>query len=271
MADRGGATDRITSLSNATVKAIRGLWLAKNRKRSGLFLAEGLKLVLDAIEAGWAPRQLVHADRIEPATPLAAAADACRADGGAVIAVSEAVLAKIAKRDNPQSVIGVFAQTTLDADDLLPGASEVWVALEGIRDPGNLGTIIRTCDAVGAAGILLGGYTVDPFGVETVRATMGSIFHVPLARMDATDFVATVHGWPGPTIGTHLAAKHDYREVDYAAPLLLVMGAEQSGLTEAAAAACSRLVKLPMAGKADSLNLAVATGVLLYEARRKDL
>jgi TrmH family RNA methyltransferase len=145
------------------------------------------------------------------------------------------------------------------------------VALESVRDPGNLGTIVRTVDAVGGDGVILVGDTVDPFSLEAVRATMGSIFHVPLARMNRSDFAGLAGRWPGLMVGTHLTASEDYRAITYRPPVLLVMGNEQSGLTPELAALCGTLVKIPMAGKADSLNLAVATGVMLFEARRERL
>jgi TrmH family RNA methyltransferase len=149
-----------------------------------------------------------------------------------------------------------------------PAAGDVWIALEAVRDPGNLGTIIRTADAVGAAGVILVGDTVDPFSTEAVRATMGSIFAVPLARASGAEFAALAARWGGTIVGTHLAATADYRAVDYRTPVLLVMGGEQAGLTEEASKAARKLVKIPMAGKADSLNLAVATAVMLFEIKR---
>ncbi|MHA1158837.1 MAG: TrmH family RNA methyltransferase [Alphaproteobacteria bacterium] len=268
---RGAGQDqarRITSLTNPMVKEIRSLWLGKNRRKTGLFIGEGLKLVVDALAAGWPLRRLVYARRDGLDRRLEAAADACRAAGGAVVEVSEAVLSKIARRDNPQTVIGVFEQRTRPLAEVSPATGETWVALEDVRDPGNLGTIIRTADAAGAAGVLLVGTTVDPFAIETVRATMGSIFHVPLVRASLDDFVATTRTWPGAVVGTHLSATQDYREASYEAPVLLVMGPEQAGLSDTLAAQCSTLVKIPMAGQADSLNLAIATGIMLFEVRR---
>jgi TrmH family RNA methyltransferase len=147
----------------------------------------------------------------------------------------------------------------------------VWVALEGVRDPGNLGTIIRTADAVGAAGVMLIGNCCDPYAHEAVRASMGSIFEVALARVSAEQFLASAKTWPGDIVGTHLEAREDFRNVAYRAPALLVMGSEGPGLSPPAAKACTRLVKIPMAGRLDSLNLAVATALMLYEMRREVL
>lgn len=263
-----GVVKSITSLANPIVKDIRALALPKNRKASGLFVAEGLKLVADAVEAGWTVKTLVHAANVASQPLVARLASSTHAKGGAVLSVSEAVLAKISRRENPQTVIGVFEQKIMPASAVRPKAGDVWVALEAVRDPGNLGTIIRTCDAVGAAGVMLVGDTVDPFSVEAVRATMGSVFAVPLARASRAEFVKLAAGWTGTVVGTHLAATADYRAVEYRTPVLLVMGGEQAGLTAETSAALKTLVKIPMAGKADSLNLAVATAVMLFEIRR---
>ena len=145
------------------------------------------------------------------------------------------------------------------------------MALEQVRDPGNLGTIIRTVDSVGAKGVILVGETCDPFSFETVRATMGSLFHVPLAKTGRDAFLAWAKTTGVRLVGTHLKATHDYRKVESRAPTVLVMGNEQAGMTDDMTGACDVRVKIPMAGRADSLNLAVATGVMLYELRRGQL
>jgi TrmH family RNA methyltransferase len=143
------------------------------------------------------------------------------------------------------------------------------VALDRVRDPGNLGTVIRTVDAVGAKGVILVGDTTDPFSVETVRATMGSIFAVPVAKATTEAFLAWRGGFSGLVAGTHLKGAVDYRSVDFSrGPVLLMMGNEQQGLPETLAASCDRLLRIPQAGRADSLNLAVATGIMLFEIRR---
>jgi TrmH family RNA methyltransferase len=145
------------------------------------------------------------------------------------------------------------------------------VALEAIRDPGNLGTIIRTADAVGASGVTLVGSSCDPYSREAVRASMGSIFNVPLVRLSQESFLALAAAWKGDVVGTHLSGREDFRAVPYRAPALLAMGSEGPGLSPELAGACSRLVKIPMAGRLDSLNLAVATALMLYEIRKGSL
>ena len=267
-----GQVKEVTSLANPLVKDIKALALKKFRDQQNAFLAEGLKLVIDALELGWTIRTLVFAKsgKGNPAVEKVAARTV--ASGGLVLEVSEKVLSAITRRDNPQMVVGVFAQRWTALKDVRPKGDDVWVALDRVRDPGNLGTIIRTADAVGAKGVILVGETTDPFSIETVRATMGSVFAVPVAKTDTGGFLQWRKGFPGLVVGTHLKGAVDYRTIDYGGrPVLLLMGNEQQGLPDELAAACDRLLRIPQAGRADSLNLAVATGVALYEIRRKAL
>ncbi len=274
MADRErapGAVRQITSLTNPLVKDIRALAMKKVREETGRFIGEGLKLVTDALEENWPIAAIAYAPAVRDQPHVAKAAAAVRARGGDVLEMGEAVLAKITHRDNPQMVVGVFGQRLKPLTDVKVGEGEVWVALEQVRDPGNLGTIIRTVDSVGAKGVILVGETCDPFSFETVRATMGSLFHVPLVKTGRDAFFAWAKTAGVRLVGTHLKATHDYRQVESQAPTVLVMGNEQAGMTEDMTTACDVRVKIPMAGRADSLNLAVATGVMLYELRRGQL
>lgn len=265
---RGGVYKEITSLTNPIIKDIRGLTQRKNRVASNRFMVEGLKLVANAGEAGWPLRIFLFGKKVATHELVQKTAAKTKARGGMVIEVSEAVLAKMTRRDNPQMVIGVFEQTWAETELIKAEDRNLWIALENIKDPGNLGTIIRTADAVGAKGIILVGDTTDPFALEATRATMGSIFSLPIVKMTAEEFIAWSKKWPGLIIGTHLDGSHDYRAVDYAHPTVLFMGNEQSGLPEALSDCCTTLVKIPQQGQADSLNLAIATGVMLFEIQR---
>jgi TrmH family RNA methyltransferase len=259
----------VTSLTNPTVKELRGLHLKKERAETGLFLAEGLKLVRDALDAGWPIATLVHAARVKDQPQVAETVKAARAAGARVLEVSDDVLVKISRRDNPQMVVAAFHQRLGTLDGLVPDG--VWVALEGVKDPGNLGTIVRTVDSVGAKGVILLGEVTDPFALEAVRATMGSLFHVPLVAASLADFAAWKRATGVKVFGTHLKGAVDYRTVDWPQTCVVLMGNEQSGLDDAHVAVCDGIVKIPMAGRADSLNLAVATAVMLYEVRRTRL
>jgi len=255
---------QITSLTNPTVKAVRGLHLRKEREESGLFLAEGLKLVIEAIDLGRAPRILMYGPDAASHPMLRRAIQATHAADGEIIEVSRDILEKVSRRDNPQAVVAVFPQVFTPLADLTPSAATCWVALQAVRDPGNLGTIVRTADSAGCGGVILVGDCCDPYSVEAVRATMGSIFAVPLVKASVPDFIAWRKTWPGSVVGTLLSATHGYREAPYRAPTLILMGNEQAGLPPDLAAVCDMTVKIPMRGRADSLNLSVATGIMIY-------
>jgi TrmH family RNA methyltransferase len=256
----------VTSLTNPTVKAVRALHLRKAREETGRFVAEGLKIVTEAVELGRAPAILLYGAEAADHPVLRQAAAAARAAGGEVIEVTQEILAKISRRDNPQAVVGVFDQQFTPIDAIRPQAAPCWVALHRVRDPGNLGTIIRTADAAGCGAVILVGDCVDPFSVEAVRATMGSIFAVPIVKADEATFAAWRRTWPGSVVGALLSAQLDHRQAAYPRPTLLLMGNEQQGLPPEMAGLCDVNVKIPMRGRADSLNLAVATGIMIYAA-----
>ncbi len=264
-----GQVKEVTSLANPIVKDIKALTVKKSREESGAFLAEGLKLVIDALELGWTIRTLVYAKAAKGKPLVEQVAAKTVAAGGLVLEVSEKVIGSITRRDNPQMVVGVFEQRWRQLRDIKPKAGETWVALDRVRDPGNLGTIIRTADAAGASGVILVGETTDPFSLETVRATMGSVFAVPVVKATPEEFLAWKKTAGVSVVATHLAGAVDYRIIDYKKkPVVLLMGNEQSGLPDALAKEADALARIPQAGRADSLNLAVATAVMLFEARR---
>lgn len=267
-----GQIKEITSLANPMVKDIKALAMKKHRDESGLFLAEGLKLIIDALDLGWTLKILVVAQAAKGNPVADKTVHRALKAGALVLEASEKVTAAITRRDNPQAVIGVFEQRYADLSTIKPQADQVWLALDRVRDPGNLGTIIRTADAVGAKGVILIGETTDPFAIETVRATMGSVFALPLYRANEAEFLNFRKSFKGLVVGTHLKGAVDYRSVDFKGQAVtLIMGNEQAGLTDALSGSCDRLLRIPQAGRADSLNLAVATGVTLFEIRRHAL
>jgi TrmH family RNA methyltransferase len=258
-----GVNRAVTSLTNPTVKAVRALHMRKEREETGLFLAEGLKVITEGVEVGRAPKRLLFGpDAAHPLLDKAIAAT--QAAGGEVIEVTRDILEKVSRRENPQAVVAVFEQAFTPLAQIAPQSARCWVALQAVRDPGNLGTIVRTADAAGCGGVILVGDCCDPYSVEAVRATMGSIFAVPLARASVAEFIAWREGWPGSVLGTLLTATTSYRAAQYAAPTLILMGNEQQGLPPELAAVCDVNVKIPMRGRADSLNLSVATGIMIY-------
>lgn len=257
---------QITSASNPLIKTLKSLHAKKGRAETGLFLAEGARLALEAAELGVWPEILLHSPAALQREAVRALIAQAEQQGVRVIETSETVLAQVSKRDNPQTVIGAYRQRLAALDEL---DGETVVALEGVRDPGNLGTILRTADATGAGGVVLLGESCDPFSVEAVRASMGSLFAVKLARASFAELVRYKQTRGAAMIGASL--KGAAFDADRPAPAraIVLMGNEQSGLPAEMEDACDLLVKLPMRGRADSLNLAVATAVLLYDLWRR--
>lgn len=232
-------------------------------------MVEGLKLVIDALNLGWTIQTLIFSKSKMGNAAIENTAARTVANGGFVIKASEKVMESITRRDNPQTVIGIFKQQWRSLETIKGRITDVYVALDRVRDPGNLGTIIRTADAVGAKGVILIGETTDPFSPETVRATMGSIFSIPLYRLDESAFLNWSSHFNGIIIGTHLKGSIDYRTIDFKnGPVILLMGNEKQGLPDILANRCDKLARIPQSGHADSLNLAIATALMLYEIRR---
>ena len=262
----------ITSLTNERVKAIRALEMRKIRKETGLFVAEGLSLLITARDHGFVPNTLVYQSGTVESGVGRGLLKFAEQEGSEILEVSEAVLGKLASKDNPQTMLGVFPQRFGDApnsENVDPTAT--WLALEEVRDPGNLGTILRTADAAGCVGIIMIGKCCDPFSMEAIRASMGSIFVVPVVKLEHEAFRSLARRWPGDVVATHLNATLDFRQASYRGPELLLMGSEGPGLSDEVLDVCTQRVKIPMSGQLDSLNLATATALMLYQIRAPHL
>jgi len=254
----------ITAFSNPLVKQVRGLRDKKNRRAEGLFVAEGLRILTEAREAGRLPEILFYAEGADHPL-LAALIEATEAAGGDVVETNADILGKLTAKDNPQTAIGVYRMFGADLNAIDRSAAPLWIVVQALRDPGNIGTILRTGDAVGAGGLILIDDCADPFSMEAVRASMGAVFTQAVATADWEAFLAWLRSGPGQLVGTSLKARLDYQEPRYEAPTFILVGNEQAGLPEAYEAQCDLIVRMPMMGKADSLNAAVATGVMAYE------
>lgn len=247
----------VTSTANATVKKIRSLAAKKYRDEEGLFVVEGEEYIEAALKEGWQADTFMFGANARTTGEKWAKAHKARA-----VEVTDKILETVTRRDNAQDIIATFRQKYHALSSVKDG---LWLGLEGVRDPGNLGTIIRTCDAVAAEGVILIGDTCDPFAPETIRATAGSFARMPLVRATEDEFVAWRKNYKGRVIGTHLGEHTvDYRKANTERPLVLLMGSESRGLSPKIAGACDTLVKIPMAVGPESLNLAVSTGIMLY-------
>jgi TrmH family RNA methyltransferase len=257
--------ERIESRSNAKIKAIRKLRNRNERDRAGVFFVEGIRQVSEAARSGGAIADLIVAPDLLRSEFALDLVERQQRSGVPVLQVSADVFASISDRDHPQGLAALARQRWSKLEDVDARPDSLWVALESVADPGNLGTILRTADAVGASGVILLGHSTDPYDPSAVRASMGSVFTQPMLRVKAGDLVSWARRNGVKLAGTSPGAETDYQAADYLRPLVLLMGSERQGLPEELQRACDWLVRLPMAGKVDSLNLAVATGVMLYE------
>jgi TrmH family RNA methyltransferase len=260
---------RISSPANATIKAYRALRQRRARAESGLFLVEGIRLVAEAVQLRAPLEALIYAPDLLT-SPFGQQIVAEAQTGGIhTLEVTTEVFESLAAKENPIGLAAVVRQSWLRLPDVTFSSNKLcWVALDAPQDPGNIGTIMRTCDAVGAEGVILLGSAADPYDPSCVRASMGAIFSLKVVRAAHADFLAWAGTSAARLIGTSDAASTDYEAADYTKPLILLMGSEREGLPTALQAACHSLVRLPMLGRGDSLNLAVACGVMLYTILR---
>lgn len=256
---------QVTSPSNTTLKRLRSLKEKKYRRAEGLFLAEGLRICTEALDAGWVPKLLVFAAGKGDHPLVRRLVQATLGEGGQVLETSAELLSGVTGKDNPQAVAAAYAPRALSLADLTPGPRTL--VAERLRDPGNLGTLLRACDATGTGALILLDDSADPTSVESVRASMGAFFTVPCVQATTAEFLAWKARHGAVLTGAALDPRSvDYRAAGYAPPALLMVGNEAQGLPEELKAACDQLVIMPMRGRADSLNVAMAGTLLLYEA-----
>lgn len=261
---------QITAFSNPLVKQARSLRDKKNRRHQRLFLAEGLRILTEARKVGVLP-QLLFFSGCAKHPLLAELIEAAEASGAEVVETTADILHKISGKENPQTVLGIYRAFDTRLEALDRWAAPIWIAAQALRDPGNIGTILRTGDAVGAGGLILIDESADPFSVEAVRASMGALFTQRIAQASWGAFLTWLRSGGGQLVGTSLRASVDYRLPVYQAPTFILIGNESHGLAESHEDACDVRVKIPMLGKADSLNAAVATAVIAYEVLRQRL
>lgn len=255
---------QVTAFSNSTVKLLRSLRDKKARRAEGLFLAEGLRILAEARDSGKLPEIIAFSPEGAKHPLAAEIIAATEAAGGDAIETSADILSKMSGKDNPQMVLGAYRQPDTAIGRIDRARSPLWIVAQSLRDPGNVGTILRTGDAVGAGGLILVDDSVDPFSVEAVRASMGALFTQEIASARWGEFLAWLRGGNGQLVGTSLKASSDYLEARYERPCFLLIGNEQHGLPEDYERECDLLVKIPMAGRADSLNAAMATAVMVF-------
>lgn len=258
---------QVTAFSNTTVKRLRSLRDKKARRSEGMFLAEGLRIIAEARDSGRLPEIVAFSAEGAKHKLAADIIAATEAAGGEAIETTPDILSKMSGKDNPQMLLGAYRQPDTALERVDRSAAQLWICAQALRDPGNIGTILRTGDAVGAGGLMLIDECADPFSVEAVRASMGAVFTQQIATASWDAFVAWLRSGPGQLVGTSLKATTDYLVAAYDQPCFLLIGNEQQGLPSAYEDQCDLLVKIPMAGRADSLNAAVAAAVMAFAVK----
>ena len=258
---------QVAAFSNTTVKRLRSLRDKKARRSEKMFLAEGLRIIAEARDSGRLPEIIAFSAegaRHKLAAEIIAATEAA---GGEAIETTPDILAKMSGKDNPQMLLAAYRQPETSLELIDRSAAPIWIVAQALRDPGNIGTILRTGDAVGAGGLILVDDCADPFSVEAVRASMGAVFTQAIATSSWADFLVWLHFENAQLVGTSLKAETDYLDAYYSKPCFLLIGNEQQGLPPEYEAECDLKVKIPMAGRADSLNAAVAAAVMAFAVK----
>jgi len=269
MAGKTGPT--ITSTNNPHIVEARKLRQRKHREAQGRFLVEGLQLLHMALDSGARPHEVFYCPELFVGSAAAALLERCRPTGAAFLPVSPRVMEALCERDEPQGLIAAFPLATAALSALKLTGRELVIVLDRLQDPGNLGTLIRTADAVGAAALVLIEPCVDPFDPKTVRGSMGSLFNLPIVSTpDVASLFARLKAAGLRPVGAdpHLGAL--WGEGLWQDGVALVLGNEARGLSDDVAAQIETWARLPIVGKAESLNVAVAGGVLMYAWLREN-
>lgn len=253
----------ITSTSNAQIKLVRKLKDRKYRLETGLFFLEGIRIVIEAINIPGLVNELIVARELISNPKAEEAVNKAQKDGISILEVTAEVFHSISSKEGPQGLAAIGWQKWAELDENY--VDGIWIALYQVADPGNLGTILRTLDGMGGMGAILLDHCTDPYDPSAIRASMGTIFSKKIVKMKTTDFINWSKNNHHRLIGTSDAAENDFRSYHYPNDAILVMGSEREGIPTDLAKACDSIVSIPMAGSADSLNLAVASSIILYE------
>jgi TrmH family RNA methyltransferase len=254
----------ITSKSNSKVKNIRKLTERKYRELNNLFYIEGVRIIAEALACNWYIKEVIVSPELIRDGFSLELLDKIRKTKIQILEVDSAVFKSISIKDGPKGLAAVVYRNWGEVSTIIEKKG-LWIALDRIQDPGNLGTIMRTADAVGATGIILIDHCTDPFDITSVRASMGALFSLSIIKCENNEFIKLVKDNNLFLIGTSDRGATDYRKIKYSNDTIILMGSEREGLSPELIKTCDDLVFIPMSGKSDSLNIAVATAVCLFE------
>lgn len=254
----------ISSTSNPSIKFIRKLREKKFREEQQLFFIEGVRIVGEAIARGWQINEIIISPQLINGDFATELSNTAAKHSKKITFVDQKVFKSISSKDGPKGLAAIVCQRWHSLETVNEDKG-VWVAVDRIQDPGNLGTILRTIDAVQARGLILIDECTDPYDFSAVRSSMGALFSCKLIKSTQSEFSTFVKTYNNHVTGTSDSSEIDYREINYPGNLILLMGSERQGLSESLIKVCNEVVRIPMQGNSDSLNLAVATAVCLYQ------
>ncbi len=261
-------TPQITSTKNPLVKRIRALADRDRPERDDRLVVEGVRMIEEVLASGVSVELLLYDPKTATGPRAAALQERARQLGVRLVTATAHVVAACSQVDTPQGLVAVIHHPRAALTDALAAPELVVVVADRIQDPGNLGTIIRVADAAGATAVLATHGTVDPRNSKAVRATMGSLFHLPVASAATPEMIAALRERGVRILLADPTGSTDYTQADYHSPVAIVLGHEAEGPDPAWRDAAAATVRIPVYGRADSLNVAVAAALLLYEIPR---
>ncbi len=256
----------ITSTANARIKELHKLRNRKERAETGLALIEGLRIVIEAYEQEVEIVNLIYSESLLVSQPGRRLVEQfSKHAGDKLLSVSDIVFRHLSGKDGPQGLAAVIKQKWSRLDEININEAGVIVALDEAADPGNLGTIMRTADAVGSRALILLDDCTDPYDPTAIRASMGALFDLQIIKCSIDEFITWKTLNKIHVSGAAGGSGVDYHNAEYPIPMVLMMGSERHGLSQRHIDLCDQTVSIPMLGRSDSLNLAMATGIILYE------
>ncbi len=253
---------QITTTQNKTYKKIRALKQKKERTKQHAFTVEGLKSVQDALSAGWQPELLAMSETFFAGASFSAPPEI------PVYQMPDSLFSALCDTETPQGILAVLPIP--EEETFSPDEGGIYLFCDSVSDPGNLGTIIRTADAAGFSAVLLSDGCVDLYSPKTIRASMGSFFHLPvLSHITKPQLSAWKYAGFQILCGALSEQTVSYLDADFKKPTILVVGNEANGISEEILQLANQCIKIPIYGRAESLNVGVAAGVLMYEAARQ--
>ena len=255
-----------SKLKSATLAEIPQLLSSRNyRDRRNLFYVEGVRNFIQTVESEFEIVKILYSEKLLIVPPARQLVRKLRRNGTTTIKLTPEEFRKISHTEKASGIAAIVKQRWTKLHQIKSQAGLCWIALEKVRSPGNLGTLIRTSEAIGGAGIILLGKSIDPYSSQVIRATMGTLFHQKMVRTNYSSLQHWIRLHNYRVIGASPDGKVDFHRFKYPSPTILLLGEERKGLTKNQLDLCHNLVRIPMTGKADSLNLGVAGSVLLYE------